>query len=173
MRLTTIPPLLAAAALALVPAGCGSDDDTDASPGGTTGGPGATSGTVTVTAAEYSFDGLPDTLDAGETTFELVNEGQEVHELIVYRRNDGTTQPVEELLTLPDDQVLELVTPVTTVEQFTALPSETATGAVDLDPGDYIALCFVPVGLTDFESEPPAGAAPHAAHGMVAEFTVR
>lgn len=41
----------------------------------------------------------------------------------------------------------------------------------DLKPGDYVALCFIPMGMTNTDGPPPDGP-PHAMQGMVAESTV-
>ena len=50
-------------------------------------------------------------------------------------------------------------------------PGEDGYAVVELEPGDYIALCFIPTGMTSDEGPPPEGP-PHAMQGMVAEFTV-
>ena len=47
---------------------------------------------VSVSAIEYSYSGIPDTLTAGLTGFEFSNEGQELHEMVVFRINEGVTQ---------------------------------------------------------------------------------
>jgi hypothetical protein len=54
-----------------------------------------------VTTTEYAFDGIADTLDAGVTSFDLTNNGTEVHELVLLRKNDGVTETAEEILALP------------------------------------------------------------------------
>lgn len=122
-------------------------------------------------AVDYGFEGLPDRLDAGSTRFELVNEGAEAHELALFRRNDGVTQPAEELLSLPEEEVSKLVTQVTRGEALTALPGRSASDTVELRPGRYIAVCLIPVGTRNFDTEPPSGP-PHAARAMVKEVTV-
>ena len=65
---------------------------------------------VAVDAADYSFAGLPDQMDAGVVSFELTNGGAEVHEMILIRKNDGVTQSFEELLALPEEEALQSVT---------------------------------------------------------------
>ena len=52
-----------------------------------------------------------------------------------------------------------------------AAPGDTAYTVKDLAPGDYIAACFIPTGMTGTDGPPPDGP-PHAVHGMVAELTV-
>jgi hypothetical protein len=123
-----------------------------------------------VTASEYAFAGLPDELEAGTVSFELANDGTELHELQLFRRNDGVTEPVEELLALPEEQVMSKVTPVGS--GAFAPPGESSYMVVDLDAGDYIALCFVPTGTTSEDQPPAPDAPPHIAHGMVAELAV-
>src|SRR5688500_10650019 len=64
--------------------------------------PGAVEGEIEVSAVEYAFVGVPETVPAG-TTFRLRNDGQEVHEFALVRRNEGTEQSVEELLAMGDE----------------------------------------------------------------------
>jgi hypothetical protein len=123
-----------------------------------------------VTATEYAFAGLSDELAAGPVSFELGNDGTEMHELQLFRRNDGVTEPVEELLALPEEQVMSKVTPVGS--GAFAPPSDSGYMVVDLDAGEYIALCFIPTGMTSEDQPPAPDAPPHAAHGMVAELSV-
>ena len=61
--------------------------------------------TVDVTAADYAFQGVPSELDSGVTSFEFKNGGTEVHEMVLFRRNDGVTETVEELLAMPEEEV--------------------------------------------------------------------
>lgn len=122
-----------------------------------------------VTATEYGFDGLPGELPAGVTSFELANDGNEVHELLVMRRNDGVTESVDELLALPEEEAMAKVTMLG--EPAFAPPGESAYAVFDLEPGDYIVACFIPVGMTSDDGPPPDGP-PHAMQGMVSEFTV-
>ncbi|MGH9210085.1 MAG: hypothetical protein ACRD2C_05315 [Acidimicrobiales bacterium] len=125
--------------------------------------------THTVRAVDYGFEGLPEELAAGVVTFELVNEGHEMHEMALFRKNDGVTASAEELLALPEAEVEEQVTFVT---QVLAEPGDTEVTTAELAAGDYVAVCFVPVGLTSEETEPAEDAPPHFSQGMVSEFTV-
>ena len=118
-----------------------------------------------VAATEYAFDGLPDELPAGPTSFELANDGAELHELVLVRINDGVTQTAEELLALPEEEALALVTMVP--GPAFAAPGDDDYVVADLEPGNYAAVCFVPVGATG--DGPPPDGPPHALEGMVAE----
>jgi hypothetical protein len=125
--------------------------------------------TQDVQASEYSFADLPDEMAAGTTSFEFSNEGHEVHELIVVKKNDGVTDSAEDLLALPEDEAMGKVTMLGS--PAFAEPGETDYKVVDLEPGDYIAVCFIPMGMTSADGPPPDGP-PHFTQGMVAEFTV-
>jgi uncharacterized cupredoxin-like copper-binding protein len=124
---------------------------------------------IAVTATNYAFDGLPAEVEAGVTSFELTNDGQDVHELLLVRKNDGVTQSAEELLALPEDEAMSLTTMVGS--PAFAPPGEEGHMVVDLEPGAYVAACFIPMGMTSTDGPPPEGP-PHAMQGMVTEFTV-
>lgn len=125
--------------------------------------------TQDVTAVNYAFEGLPDELPAGVTNFEFSNDAEELHELILVRKNDGVTETAQELLALPEEEAMSKVTDVASAF---APPGQNEYTVADLEPGEYIALCFIPTGMTSEEAPPPEGAMPHAMQGMVAEFTV-
>ena len=104
--------------VAVVIAGCGSDDSSDET-GGTTPAAGS-SGTVELVATDFEFD--PSTVAvaaAGTTTVRLTNDGGTTHALEI----DG--QGIEE-------------------ETDEIGPGESAVVTVDLEPGEYELYC--PVG---------------------------
>lgn len=123
--------------------------------------------TVDVTAVDYAFNGVPDTLEAGFVSFELTNDGDEPHEMVVFRKNDGVEQSFEELVEAEaDDQV-------TFVAGSFAEPGDDAYAVAELKAGDYAMVCFIPVGASaegpqEGEEEGP----PHFTRGMLSEFTV-
>jgi hypothetical protein len=113
-----------------------------------------------VTAVNYAFEGVPDSLDAGTTSLALTNDADEMHEMVLFRRADGETRSVDELLALPQgDPALEVVTAAF------VQPGETGYTTADLEAGGYIGVCFLPVGGA--EDGPP-----HFTEGMVTEFEV-
>lgn len=129
--------------------------------------------TLDVTAAEYQFDGLPDSVNAGPTVIALRNEGSEFHHIVLVRINDGVTEDIEELLELPDEEVFTKITPL---GEASAFPGTTGSGVIDFQPGRHVALCFIPQGATPenmaaVESGEHQGA-PHFTYGMVKEFEV-
>jgi uncharacterized cupredoxin-like copper-binding protein len=84
----------------------------------------------------------------------------------VYRINEGVPQPFHELALLPDAQK-EVV--LTSVEEISTNPGNAETEFMSLIPGRYGVACPVPQGST---STADGTGQPHAALGMVAEFTV-
>jgi len=121
---------------------------------------------VRVTAVEYRFEGIPPALPAGTVAFTMSNQGAEPHELDVYRINEGVPQPFPELALLPDDR-REIV--LTSVGEISANPGGADTEFMTLIPGRYGVACPVPQGTT---TTADGTGPPHAALGMVAEFTV-
>ncbi|MGH8897965.1 MAG: hypothetical protein ACRDZ4_13330 [Egibacteraceae bacterium] len=114
-------------------------------------------GRTGVTAVDYAFQGVPATSKAGTVSFEFTNASQsgELHEMVLLRRNEGVTEPLQELLALPDDQAM-------TKMAFVAVAK--------LQPGDYAMVCFIGTGST--KDKPEGEGPPHFTKGMVREFKV-
>jgi len=127
--------------------------------------------TITITGVDYAFEGVPTSVPVG-TTFGFDNQGTELHEMAVLRKNDDVTMSFEEILQLPDAEAFTMVTPV---GQTFSAPGEMAEGEVNLSQeGEYIMLCFIPQGTVDLPStspgtspaaESPAAASPAASPG--------
>lgn len=124
-----------------------------------------------VTGADYEFAGIPETVPSGRVAILFTNEGAEAHEIVVMRKGDGVTEDFDALLQLPEEQAMEKVMPV----GGAFAPSTGASGLLvgDFEPGEYLAICFIPTGtviadgaMTEGEGEP------HFMHGMRQEFTV-
>ena len=120
------------AALSLVGAGCGDDDEeptvattTPTTTTGATGGTGATGAagggeTVDISETDFALDPDKVTAKAGTVTFNVTNDGATVHNLEV--EGDGVEEE------LPND----------------LNPGDSGELSVDLEPGDYTMYC--PVG---------------------------
>ena len=112
---------------------------------------------------DYEFDGLPDTVPAGITAFALTNDApKEEYEIVIFRVNDGVNLSAKKLLSLPEKKVQQKVT---FAGAAFAAPGETQTSVADLEPGRYVASCFLPVGGKK-------KGAPHFTKGMFTEFEV-
>ena len=123
-----------------------------------------------VKAVDYGYEGLPKTAEAGLTAFALTNTSThgEMHEMAVLRKNDGVTKSFTELLKLPEDQAMQNIE----IKGITfAEPGKVGTGYADLDPGEYLAICFIPKGAS--EAKPDGDGPPHFMLGMQQEFTVK
>jgi plastocyanin len=141
--------------------------------------------TIAVTAVDYSFEGLPETIEAG-SRLTLTNEGQEPHELVAMRIPDDEARSVEELLALPEEELFavfggepEPATVLLAAPGETDMPGAVVGDGTLTEPGRYAILCFIPVGSDasvldpDAEGPPASDSPPHAAHGMWAELTVQ
>jgi plastocyanin len=132
---------------------------------------------VDVVGTEYEYSGLEASY-SGPITIAFRNEGAEVHEIVVVKKNEGVTQSWEELLALPEDQSGELVT---FAGVAFAEPGQTAADMVTAsEPGEYMGICFIPAGTTELPSLDPNASgppdlgtgAPHFTLGMLTEFTI-
>lgn len=98
---------------------------------------------VEIEAVEYQFNGVPTELGAGRVSFALENAGVEDHEMVLFKAADGVTESLAELLALPDGEGMSKV-------EFTGVtfggPDTTSYVAVDLEPGTYFLVCFIPQG---------------------------
>jgi hypothetical protein len=126
---------------------------------------------LSATGSEYAFGGLPDTIPAGPALVTFENIGAEVHMMLFARINDDVTESLEELLALPEEEVVGKVTDVGTAF---AEPGSTGRTVVDLQPGRYAVVCFIPEGATPDNMPAIASGelegAPHAMLGMAQEI---
>ena len=117
---------------------------------------------IDVTAVDYDYQGLPEEITAGRVSFAMTNEGAEDHEIAVFKANPGVTESFEELSELPEEELMSKLT-------FTGVtfgsPGSTSYAVLDMDPGTYHLVCFVPVG--GGEEGPP-----HFTQGMRRTITV-
>jgi hypothetical protein len=117
-------------------------------------------GGIDVRGEEYGYENMPGKLEAGEHAFRFTNKGEEPHEMVVVRVNDGSTS-VREVLRLPRD---EGMAKLDVVGRSFAEPDQQGTKVeAELGAGRYALVCFLPVGGTG---------PPHFERGMVREFTV-
>jgi hypothetical protein len=120
---------------------------------------------VPVTAVDYAFEGAPATVAAGTTALTLTNasEGGEDHEMIIMRKADGVDLSWDELLAMSEEESADKVE--FKGAGFAAEGAPPGTVLADLDAGEYLMICFLPVGGGE-------DGAPHFTEGMKQEFTV-
>ena len=129
-------------------------------------------GRVDATGLDYAFDGIEDEVDAGAVSFDLKNDGKEMHEMSILRKAPGTTETFDQLLELEEDQLGEKV--VFVVHVGPTKPGDNDYEVANLEPGDYLAACAFSVGSTPekFDAEEEVEGEPHFKRGMKKEFTV-
>lgn len=146
----------------------------------------AAGGTVIeVTAVDFDFEDLPDSVEAG-TRLVMHNDAEsELHELVAFRLDDDETRSIEEIIALDPEAMEAVLGPPTTVILAPPGGDQVATpvgdGTLD-EPGRYAIVCFIPTGVDPDEylaaaasGEQPDldGGPPHFVHGMYAEIDVR
>jgi hypothetical protein len=122
-----------------------------------------------VEGVDYAFESLPDEIDAGRVAIRFANDSEsgEPHELVLATGANG--ESAADLAALPIDQLFQAARPLAVA--FTDVPDTHATTLVDLEPGEYLVICTLPVGgFVEGEEGPPSD--PHSAHGMVKTLTV-
>ena len=114
---------------------------------------------VTVHAREFAFI-APASIAAGTTTFRLVNDGKEVHQISILQLAEGKTladYAAAMKANKPAPWAIGVGGP------NAASPGQTIDATVTLDPGNYILVCWVPS---------PGAPVPHMAKGMIQPLTV-
>ena len=103
--------------------------------------------TVAVGGVEYAYTGLPTSVPVG-TTLTFTNNGAEVHEMVLLRIGDETTETLEELLAMDAegrDPMEEGLVEFIGGEPLFAAPGTTAEGTLPLDrEGRYVVMCSIP-----------------------------
>jgi hypothetical protein len=128
---------------------------------------------ATVELMEMMFHGMGEGYAAGPTTWEVVNAGAAIHELLVMQLAAGFTgQMFMDLVLAPPAEATpgEEAAAPDGPPPFAMIggaapmnPGETNYLPLDLVAGEYVAICFIPDAETG---------APHAALGMVMPFVV-
>jgi len=139
-----------------------------------------------VTGQDYSYTGIPDTIEAG-TKINFTNRSdKELHEIVAFKLADTEKRTAEEILKLPEAELDAALggPPVTVIIAEPGKDGRAVLGDGTLnDGGRYAFACFIPTGADPAEylkaaqqsgDGPPvvAGGPPHFTKGMFAEATV-
>ncbi|HEX9730269.1 MAG TPA: hypothetical protein VGA37_17375 [Gemmatimonadales bacterium] len=118
-----------------------------------------------VDMADFAFAQVP-TFDSGPVVLEVTNSGQEPHEMVVVRLEGVTLEQVLPMLAGPPPEGVPPGPPPFTFMGGLQgiMPGQRAWVTLDLPPGTYALVCFIP--------SPANGGQPHVALGMVRAFTV-
>lgn len=119
---------------------------------------------VQLNLADFNFV-LPDTVPSGKQLWQLTNQGKTEHHALILKLNDGASD--DEFTTWLMQPEPSGPPPAALVVHGAPLaPGVTSWPEIDLAPGTYYVVCFLP----DFASNPPL---PHVAHGMLRRFVVQ
>jgi len=150
MRRISSPVVVATAVLLLSAAGCGDDDDDEGAE-------------VDVVLSEFIVDPAEESVEAGDVTFALDNQGGETHEFVVVEAASADDLPVDDDGAF-DEEAFGEDNVLGEVEDIEA--GDTAELTLDLEAGDYVLLCNIVEEEEDGEVES------HFAEGMHTTFTV-
>ncbi len=119
---------------------------------------------VRITATDRAFHGLPTQVRAGTIAITLVNRAA----TCTRRSSAGSVrQSVPEILALPPDRQLQLVTPLMATQ---SAPGETTTMFLRLAPGRHAVVDTYPEGTVNPAA--PGSGPMHATIGLAGEFRV-
>ncbi|MFL5620437.1 MAG: hypothetical protein ACJ79A_18830 [Gemmatimonadaceae bacterium] len=116
---------------------------------------------VTVHASEFAF-AAPKSIIAGQTTVRLVNDGKMIHQISILKLEQGKTMK-DLAAVMKDPNAAPPAWLVAVGGPNAAAPGATIEATIDLAPGNYVLLCFIPS---------PGDPTPHTSKGMVAPLTV-
>ena len=122
-----------------------------------------------VDMGDFAFLDMPQ-LDSGQVLLEVTNSGQEPHEMVVMRLDEGVEyEQVAAMLAGPPPSEGEAPPPGPPPFRFVGgmqaiMPGAHAWVTLDLTPGNYVLVCLIP--------SPANGGRPHVALGMIRPFTV-
>ena len=121
---------------------------------------------VPVTAIDYSYEGVPASLQPGVTKFKMTNAApEEGHMMAIIKLKPAAEgRDVSELFALPEKKQAKYFDESSSA--FMEAPAgEVAYSPIDLESGTYAYVCFLPVGGDH-------SGAPHFTKGMYGSFTV-
>lgn len=123
-----------------------------------------------VTATDYEFDDVEPEYSKGPVSFDVTNDGTEVHEMVLLQVRPQVREMAEELVTLSEEEALTKVDVVGSVGPIA--PGDTGHLVADLEPARYIVACFLPQGSTSLQDLETADGPPHASLGMFRAVSV-
>ena len=135
MRRISSPVVAATAVLLLSAAGCGDDVE---------------GAEVDVVLSEFIVEPAEDSVEAGEVTFAIDNQGGETHEFVVVEAASADDLPVDDDSAF-DEEAFGEDNVLGEVEEIES--GDTAELTLDLEAGDYVLLCNV----VEEEDDAPAG----------------
>jgi hypothetical protein len=115
-------------------------------------------GVITVIAKDYSFE-APDSVPAGPTTYNLINQGSELHHLQLAKLPEGKTMPNLQA-GMADGGAMKWL--MDAGDPNAAVLGESTIATAPLEEGQYVMMCVIP----------SADHTPHVAKGMIKPLQV-
>ncbi len=118
---------------------------------------------INVDLVDFAFV-MPAEIESGPQTWQISNKGTQWHEMAIIKMAEGAS--VDDVMAMiMSEEEPSGPPPFEMVGGWTPIGAgETAWTTMDLPPGNYTVLCFLPDLNGDFS--------PHMTHGMVASLTV-
>ena len=126
---------------------------------------------VVVQLADFVF-AVPTKIDTGAQLWQIENVGEQAHHMVVFAVEDDVT--LEAVTAAIMDALMNATSfpppiPYETVFGWGIMsPAQSAYIELDLEPGKYVFVCFLP----DQTAEDPEQAMTHFAHGMIKLVTI-
>ena len=126
---------------------------------------------VTVQLADFMF-AMPTEIEAGAQLWQIENVGEQAHHMVIFAVENDVT--LEDVTAAISDALMNATTfpapmPYETVFGWGIMsPAQSAYIELDLEPGKYVFVCFLP----DQTAEDPEQAMTHFAHGMIKLVTM-
>jgi hypothetical protein len=109
---------------------------------------------------DFAFT-IPGELNAGEQTWEVVNHGEQSHEMMLGKLKDGKT--VDDFMAYLQTGAFGPDMPADLLSGVQGMSTgHSSFVTFDITPGEYVIICFIP--------DPKTGL-PHFALGMISHFT--
>lgn len=115
-----------------------------------------------VQMVDFEF-AIPGNIAAGQQTWQVVNSGQQLHHMVLMKLNEGAS--MDDLMAWME---LEEGPPPAEEAGYVGVLSPGVSNwlTMDLTPGEYVAICFIPDHLGDATGQP------HFMMGMIDSFTI-
>lgn len=146
---------------------CGEDSPSNAAVASEQSAEEAPVSTVEIVAYDFGYRTSPEVVPAGPIETRLTNEGEQPHQALIYRLNDGIAFEDFKNKIMADDTLVPQLAQggIDGVSEVISTGKETVATGDELTPGRYAILCFV----RDQSLETTKN---HAELGMVAPLSV-
>ena len=148
--------LVLALAIGVAVAGCSSSSTSSGGPSTTA--PARVRPKITITAHDFGYD-LPATVPSGYVDVTLKNDGKSEHQAQIVELGSMSLEDFAKVSVKPDIVAVNADT-VFVGGPNDAMPGHSTTTTLQLDPGKYAVLCYIP----------GADGEPHVAKGMLSQF---